>query len=105
MAPQMPPPSPDSLGGKPATGCFTFHAVPAEPMEIDPKPSNAIGADCTRSSSGRIKTSDRAALRRKPPAMLFWALLASGQITMRKGRRMADPRRENQTIRSLNLAA
>ena len=25
-------------------------------------------------------------------AMLFWALLASGQITMRRGRRLADPR-------------
>ena len=34
-------------------------------------------------------------------AMLFWALLASGQITMRKVQRSATPSPRNQTIRSL----
>ena len=52
-------------------------------MEIDPN-LGTRSSDCTRSSSAGSRPSDRATLRRKNRRQLFWALLASGQITMRK---------------------
>ena len=49
------------------------------------EPRTRSTCDCTRSSSAWIKTPDRAACpSAETAAMLFWALLASGQITMRK---------------------
>jgi hypothetical protein len=58
-----------------------LHALPEEPMEIDPK------LECHRTPARRVQAADQGADRfaeRETAAMLFWALLASGQITMRK---------------------
>ena len=59
-----------------------IHAVPAEPMEIDPNSSNAIER-LHEEFKRRIKT-QTVLPSAETAAMLFWALLASGQINMRR---------------------
>ena len=59
-----------------------IHAVPAKPMEIDPN-LERDPSDCREEFKRRIKTQTVLPCA-ETAAMLFWALLASGQITMRK---------------------
>jgi hypothetical protein len=51
-------------------------------MEVDPEPRTR-SSDCTRSSNAGFKTQTVLPCD-ETAAMLFWALLASGQIAMRK---------------------
>jgi len=66
---------------------FTFTTLAAKPME-SARTTNAID-DCTKSSKTH-QNSDRAAIRRHRPAMLFWALMASRTDHHAKGRWLAD---------------
>ena len=59
-----------------------LHAVSEKPMEIDPD------LECDRAFARGVQAPDQGFQTVLPSAetaaMLFWALLASGQITMRK---------------------
>jgi transposase-like protein len=74
---------------------FTFTRFPASQWKSI-RTSSAI-ARLQEEFKRRIKT-QTVLPSAETAAMLFWALLASGQITMRKGRSLAKPRR--QAIRS-----
>ena len=71
---------------------FTSHAVPAEPMEIDPN-LRTRSSDCTRMFTAPDQDLEPCCPAPKHAAMLFWALLASGQDHHAQVRRMQTPRR------------
>ena len=80
MAPSNAAPSPTAWR-KPATGCS--HSRGSRQANGNRSEPRTRSSDCTRSSSAgsRLQTVLPCA---ETAAMLFWALLASGQITMRK---------------------
>ena len=79
MAPQMPRRRRQPGGSR--RQAVHIHAVPAKPMEIDPnlERDRAIARGVS-SAGSRLRPCYPCA----ETAMLFWALLAPGQITMRK---------------------
>ena len=72
-----------------------LHAVPEKPMEIV-RTTNAIER-LHEEFKRRIKT-QTVLPSAETAAMLFWALLASGQITTAQGRRLADARQRARSV-------
>ena len=82
MAPQMPRRRAGQPGSEAGDRLFTFTRFPPEPNGNRSEPRTR-SSDCNEEFKRRIKTQTVLPCA-ETAAMLFWALLASGQITMRK---------------------